>query len=92
MSARARPTHHLHTHLAQRVKRRGGTVIAQDPRSCESPVMPQSAITAGLARGLALPEAVGEAKLFLANAVAHFLRWTRDGHTTDALHHFAPRQ
>ena len=51
-----------------------------------------AAITAGLARGLALPEAVGEAKLFLANAVAHFLRWTRDGHTTDALHHFAPRQ
>jgi two-component system chemotaxis response regulator CheB len=33
---------------AQRVKRRGGTVIAQDPRSCESPVMPQSAITAGV--------------------------------------------
>jgi two-component system chemotaxis response regulator CheB len=33
---------------AQRVKRRGGTVVAQDPRSCESPVMPQSAITAGV--------------------------------------------
>jgi len=33
---------------AQRVKRRGGSGIAQDPRSCESPVMPQSAITAGV--------------------------------------------
>lgn len=51
-----------------------------------------AAITAGLAKGLALPEAVGEAKQFLANAVAQFLRWTReDGRTTDALHHFAPR-
>lgn len=50
-----------------------------------------AAITAGLAKGLALPEAVGEAKSFLANAVAHFLRWTQDGRTTDALHHFAPR-
>jgi hydroxymethylpyrimidine/phosphomethylpyrimidine kinase len=51
-----------------------------------------AAITAGLARGLVLPEAVGEAKQYLANAVAHFLRWTRDGRTTDALHHFAPRK
>ena len=50
-----------------------------------------AAITAGLAKGLALPDAVGEAKQFLARAVAHFLRWTRDGRTTDALHHFAPR-
>ena len=50
-----------------------------------------AAITAGLARGLALPEAVGEAKRFLVNAVAQFLRWTHNGHTTDALHHFAPR-
>jgi hydroxymethylpyrimidine/phosphomethylpyrimidine kinase len=50
-----------------------------------------AAITAGLAKGLPLPEAVGEAKQYLANAVAHFLRWTRDGRTTDALHHFAPR-
>ena len=51
-----------------------------------------AAITAGLAKGLSLPEAVGEAKQFLANAVAQFLRWRRDdGRTTDALHHFAPR-
>jgi hydroxymethylpyrimidine/phosphomethylpyrimidine kinase len=51
-----------------------------------------AAITAGLAKGLALPDAIGEAKQFLAHAVAHFLRWTRDGRTTDALHHFAPRE
>jgi hydroxymethylpyrimidine/phosphomethylpyrimidine kinase len=51
-----------------------------------------AAITAGLAKGLSLTEAVGEAKQFLANAVAHYLRWTRDGRTTDALHHFAPRK
>ncbi len=50
-----------------------------------------AAITAGLAKGLSLPEAVGEAKRFLANAVAHFLRWQHNGRTTDALHHFAPR-
>ena len=48
-----------------------------------------AAITAGLAKGLALPDAIAEAKQYLANAVAHFLRWPReDGRTTDALHHF----
>ena len=50
-----------------------------------------AAITAGLAKGLALPGAVAEAKQYLANAVAQFLRWTQNGRTTDALHHFAPR-
>jgi len=50
-----------------------------------------AAITAGLAKGLALPGAVAEAKQYLANAVANFLRWTQKGRTTDALHHFAPR-
>lgn len=50
-----------------------------------------AAITAGLAKGLALPEAVGAAKQFLANAVSQFLRWTHHGRTTDALHHFASR-
>ena len=50
-----------------------------------------AAITAGLAKGLALPEAVGAAKRFLSNAVTQFLRWTHNGRTTDALHHFAPR-
>jgi hydroxymethylpyrimidine/phosphomethylpyrimidine kinase len=49
-----------------------------------------AAITAGLARGLPLPEAIGEAKRYLANAVGQFLRWTQEGRTTDALHHFAP--
>jgi two-component system chemotaxis response regulator CheB len=33
---------------AQHIKRRGGTIIAQDPATCESPVMPGSAITAGV--------------------------------------------
>jgi two-component system chemotaxis response regulator CheB len=30
------------------IKRRGGTVIAQDPTTAESPVMPQAAISAGV--------------------------------------------
>jgi hydroxymethylpyrimidine/phosphomethylpyrimidine kinase len=50
-----------------------------------------AAIAAELAKGLALPAAVGEAKQFLANAVAQFLRWEKNGRVTDALHHFAPR-
>jgi hydroxymethylpyrimidine/phosphomethylpyrimidine kinase len=48
-----------------------------------------AAITAELAKGLALPEAVAAAKRFLANAVAQFLRWEMPGGPTDALHHFA---
>jgi two-component system, chemotaxis family, protein-glutamate methylesterase/glutaminase len=31
-----------------RIKRRGGAVVAQDPRGAESPFMPQSAISAGV--------------------------------------------
>ncbi len=50
-----------------------------------------AAITAGLARGLTLPDAVDEAKQFLANAITQYLRWEKDGRVTDALHHFAPR-
>ena len=50
-----------------------------------------AAIAAELAKGLALPEAVGEAKRYLANTVGQFLRWEHHGRTTDALHHFAPR-
>jgi hydroxymethylpyrimidine/phosphomethylpyrimidine kinase len=50
-----------------------------------------AAIAAGLAKGLSLSDAVGEAKQFLSRALANFLRWTRDGRTTDALHHFALR-
>jgi two-component system chemotaxis response regulator CheB len=36
-------------HGAAHIKRRGGTVIVQDPRDAESPVMPQSVIRAGAA-------------------------------------------
>lgn len=50
-----------------------------------------AAIAASLAKGLALPDAVQEAKQFLANAIGHYLRWEKDGRATDALHHFAPR-
>ncbi len=48
-----------------------------------------AAIATALARGLALPAAVGEAKKFVTAAIAGFLRWEKDGRTTDALHHFA---
>lgn len=46
-----------------------------------------AAIATGLARGLDLPSAVGEAKQFVTRAITNFLRWG----ATDALHHFAPR-
>lgn len=36
------------TRGAARIKRRGGTVIAQDPGTAEAPAMPQAAITAGV--------------------------------------------
>ncbi len=51
-----------------------------------------AAIAAGLARGLDLPAAVGEAKKFVTAAITNFLRWEKDGRTTDALHHFAARE
>ncbi len=47
-----------------------------------------AAITAGLGKGLALHEAVGEAKEYLTRAIANFLSWERPGGRTDALHHF----
>ena len=50
-----------------------------------------AAIAAGLGQGLALPAAVAAAKRFVTAAVTHFLRWEKNGRTTDALHHFAPR-
>lgn len=34
-------------HGAACIKRRGGSVVAQDPRTAEAPVMPQAAISAG---------------------------------------------
>ena len=48
-----------------------------------------AAIATALARGLALPAAVREAKQFVTAAITGFLRWEKDGRTTDALHHFA---
>ena len=48
-----------------------------------------AAIATGLARGLDLPAAVGEAKKFVTAAITNFLRWEKDGRTTDALHHFS---
>jgi hydroxymethylpyrimidine/phosphomethylpyrimidine kinase len=45
-----------------------------------------AAIATGLARGLDLPAAVGEAKAFVTRAIAQHLRWGK----TDALHHLAP--
>jgi hydroxymethylpyrimidine/phosphomethylpyrimidine kinase len=48
-----------------------------------------AAIATGLARGLDLPAAVGEAKKFVTTAITNFLRWEQNGRTTDALHHFA---
>ena len=50
-----------------------------------------AAIAAGLGQGLALPSAVAVAKRFVTAAVTHFHRWEKNGRTTDALHHFAPR-
>jgi len=51
-----------------------------------------AAIATGLARGLDLPAAVGEAKKFVTAAITGYLRWEKDGRTTDALHHFAGSQ
>ncbi len=48
-----------------------------------------AAIATGLARGLDLPAAVGEAKKFVTAAITGFLRWEKDGRTTDALNHFS---
>ena len=48
-----------------------------------------AAIATGLALGLDLPAAVGAAKKFVTAAITGFLRWEKDGRTTDALHHFS---
>ena len=49
-----------------------------------------AAIAASLANGESLVQAVATAKRFISKAITHFLRWEKDGRTTDALHHFAP--
>jgi hydroxymethylpyrimidine/phosphomethylpyrimidine kinase len=47
-----------------------------------------AAITAGLAAGLSLEDAVGRAKKFVSAAIAQHLRWTtRSGENLDALNH-----
>lgn len=51
-----------------------------------------AAITAYLARGADLVNAVGKAKQFVTAAIANHHRWQRGRQQTDALHHFAGRQ
>ena len=51
-----------------------------------------AAIAAGLGKGLALHDAVAEAKRYVTAAVTHFHRWEKDGRTTDALNHLPPLQ
>ena len=51
-----------------------------------------AAVATGLGRGLGLREAVGEAKQYVHRAIASSLRWEKDGHSTNALHHFAKRK
>ena len=46
-----------------------------------------AAITAGIASGLSLEEAIRRAKQFVTNAIARRFRWKRSGKTVDALSH-----
>ncbi|MFL6513660.1 MAG: bifunctional hydroxymethylpyrimidine kinase/phosphomethylpyrimidine kinase [Chthoniobacterales bacterium] len=49
-----------------------------------------AAITAGLAVGLRLEDAIGRAKKFVTGAIAQHFRWqAKDGQHLDALNHFA---
>jgi hydroxymethylpyrimidine/phosphomethylpyrimidine kinase len=48
-----------------------------------------AAIASYLARGLALPEAVERAKLYVTRTLRKYLRWETENGATDALHHFA---
>jgi len=47
-----------------------------------------AAITAGLAKGLPLPDAIAEAKSFVTRAITNHFAWQRDGGVTAALNHF----
>jgi hydroxymethylpyrimidine/phosphomethylpyrimidine kinase len=49
-----------------------------------------AAITAGLAKGLALPEAVAAGKQFVADAIGHAFRWVSPRGPVDALNHLRP--
>lgn len=46
-----------------------------------------AAITAGLAAGVPLEQAVGNAKRFVTRAIANHFRWNRPGGSVDALNH-----
>jgi hydroxymethylpyrimidine/phosphomethylpyrimidine kinase len=50
-----------------------------------------AAIAAGLARGLALKTAIGEAKRFVTRAIGKHFLWEHHGHATAALNHL-PKQ
>lgn len=50
-----------------------------------------AAIATGLAKGLALAEAVREAKEFVTRAISDFLKWKSAHGEVHALHHFAGR-
>ena len=47
-----------------------------------------AAIAAGLARGLALPAAVGQAKRYVTGAIAQAFRWEHGRHAVHALNHW----
>ena len=47
-----------------------------------------AAITAGLAQGLELRAAVGQAKRYVTGAIGQFFRWQNGGARVDALNHF----
>ena len=47
-----------------------------------------AAITAGLANGLSLEQAIRRAKKFVTEAIARHFRWKRSGETVDALRHW----
>ena len=48
-----------------------------------------AAITAGLAKGLSLEEAINQAKKFATDSIARHFRWrSQSGKALDALRHF----
>ena len=49
-----------------------------------------AAITAGLASGSSLEQAIDRAKKFVTESIARHFRWKRDSNKIDALNHFGP--